>query len=411
MNDQKPIVSLEDIQQASNLLQGAVVDTPCIYSPRLSHYTGADIYLKLEIFQNTGSFKERGAYVKMKSLSQEKLEHGVIAMSAGNHAQAVAFHAYKLGIPATIVMPLHTPNTKVSNTEKWGAEVILVGKTLDEARDVARQLAEERNLSFIHPYDDSQIIAGQGTIGLELLEAVPQLDVIIIPVGGGGLAAGMAVAAKALKPDLQIYGVEIEGYTNMRNKLYNLNEEQTTAPTLADGIAVKSPGELTSQTLKEYVEDILVVDEAATEEAIDILMRKQNIVAEGAGAVGVAALLQNPELFRGKAVATVICGGNIDSRILSAIAIRGRIRDGRIAELRIEVNDVPGMLALVSQTMADHGANIIELKHQRLMHETPIKMANLDVTIETRNQAHIQDIMIKFEELGLKVSRLTDIES
>jgi threonine dehydratase len=366
---------------------------------------------KMEIFQNTGSFKERGAYVKMKSLSQEGLQKGVIAMSAGNHAQAVAFHAYKLGVSATIVMPLHTPNTKVSNTEKWGAEVILVGKTLDEARDVAYKLAEERGLTFIHTYDDPQIIAGQGTIGLEIVEAVPQLDVLIIPLGGGGLAAGITVAAKALKPALQIYGVEIEGYTSMRNKLYDLNEEQTMGPTLADGIAVKSPGELTSQILREHLEDILVVGEAAAEEAIDILMRKQNIVAEGAGAVGVAALLQNRELFKGKAVATVICGGNIDSRILSAIAIRGRIRDGRIAELRIEVNDVPGMLALVAQTMADHGANIIELKHQRLMHETPIKMANLDVTIETRNQAHIQDIVGKFEELGLKVGRLTDIES
>lgn len=405
MTSNAPSVTLKNIQDAAQLLHGVVVDTPCIYSPRLSNDTEADVYLKLEIFQATGAFKERGAYIKLKSLSSEQLKRGVIAVSAGNHAQAVAYHAAKMGSPATIVMPIHTPNTKVSNTEKWGAKVILEGQTLEDASATAHRLEKEQHLTFIHPYDDPHVIAGQGTIGLEILRDLPQLESLILPVGGGGLAAGIAIAAKSLKPDIKIYGVEIEGYTSMAETLYGTPSDVPTGSTLAEGIAVKSPGRLTSHILQNHLEDIFVVNESDTEASIDLLMRKQNVVAEGAGAVGVAALLKNKDSFKGQMVATVICGGNIDARILSSIAMRGRIRDGRIAMLRVQVDDVPGMLAKVCGLLGDQRANIIELKHQRLLYETPIKMANLDITIETRDKAHVQTIIDSLISQGLNVSQ------
>ncbi len=398
--------TLKDVQQAKTLLTGHVLETPMLYSPYLSRAYGADIFLKIENFQETGSFKERGAYVKLKSLPPETLQRGVIAVSAGNHAQAVAFHAYNLQSSATIIMPLFTPPTKVRNTEKWGARIILAGQTLDEAQKLAQEIALKENLTFIHPYDDKAIIAGQGTIGLEMLEACPDLEVLLIPIGGGGLCSGIAVAAKSINPSLKIYGVEVEGYASMAQALYGRSEREPTDTTLAEGIAVKIPGKLPQAILKTLLDDILIVQEEAVEHAVDLLARKQNVVAEGAGAAGLAALVRNPSLFSKKKVGIVVSGGNIDARLISAIMMRGQIHEGRVTILRIEVRDTPGVLAQISKIIADHQGNILEVHHQRLVYEIPIKMAELDIMVEARGKDHMTMIIKALEAAGFSVSTL-----
>lgn len=397
-------VTFQDIEKASELLKGITVETPCVESHYLSHASQAHVYLKLEIFQETGAFKERGAYVKLKSLDDSQIKKGVIAVSAGNHAQAVAKHASNLGIPAVIVMPLNTPVTKVANTEKWGVEVVLYGANLDDAMVEADRIAIERSLTFVHPYNDAHVIAGQGTIGLEMLTSAPHLDVLIIPVGGGGLSSGIALAAKTIKPSIEIYGVQVEGYASMAKVLYNRTDTPHKGPTLAEGIATKSPGALCQEILKDRLKDILVVDEIAIEKAIDILIRKQNIVAEGAGAAGVAAFLENLPLFKGKKVGIVVCGGNIDSRILSSIMMRGRMRDGRIAHLEIIADDIPGSLLRVTKVFAELRANVIDIEHRRFYYQQPVKTTILDVMVETRNPQHVEEIIASVKAAGFKVS-------
>lgn len=398
--------SYQNILKAKKNLEGVVVETPTFYSPSLSDIYGTSIYLKLENLQETGSFKERGAYIKLKSLTSEQLDRGVIAVSAGNHGQAVAFHAHKLGTPATIVMPSHTPPTKVGNTERWGAKVVLAGDTLNQSLEVAQTLMAESALTFIHPYDDPEVIAGQGTIGIEMLEAVPDLDTLIIPVGGGGLCSGIAIAAKQLNPKIKIFGVEVEGYASMAQEIYGRKDIHRDGITLAEGIAVKSPGKLPLSILKKYLEDILVVREEDVELAVEAFMRYQHLIVEGAGAVGLSALMSFPKLFKKQKVATVVCGGNIDPRMISSILIRGQVRHGRLVYLQLKVEDIPGTLENVAAIIAHHQGNVLEVKHQRLLHEIPIKMAELDIVVETRGFEHINLITHSLQKAGFAVQQL-----
>ncbi len=395
-----PLLTFEDIRQAHALLKGVVIETPTLYSPSLSKTFEAHVFLKLENFQETGSFKERGAYIKLKSLAPDILQRGVIALSAGNHAQAIALHAHHLQIPATIVMPLFTPPTKVGNTEKWGARIVLAGQTLDESYAIAQEMALKENLTLIHPYDDPVVIAGQGTIGIEMLEAHPELEVLLIPVGGGGLCAGVALAAKSLKPSLQIYGVEVEGYASFTQVLYGRKETKKGGTTLADGIAVKRPGELPQIILKDLLEDILVVTESEIEKAVDFFARRQSMIVEGAGAASLAALFHAPSLFTQKNVGIVVSGGNIDPRLVSAIMMRGQIHEGNLVLLRLQVEDTPGILERIAGIIARHQSNILEVKHQRLIYEIPIKMAELDIMIETRGKEQTDLILNEFKAAG-----------
>ncbi len=399
-------LTLKDIEKAKALLKGIILDTPTLYSSYLSMDYNADVFLKLENFQETGSFKVRGAYVKLKSLPEEVLHKGVIAMSAGNHGQAVAFHAHHLKIPSTIVMPVFTPPTKVKNTEKWGARIVLAGLTVDESYAVAEDIAQKENLTFIHPYDDPDVVAGQGTIGIEMLLACPDLEVLLIPIGGGGLAAGVALAAKSIKPSLQVYGVEVEGYSFLSQQLYGTKDKRNGGITLADGIAVKSPGYLPQQILKTHLAGIIVVTEEEIEHAVDLFVRKQNMIVEGAGAAGLAGLLHNQTLFAHKKVGIVVSGGNIDARLVSSIMMRGQMREGRLTLLRIKVDDVPGVLEKVAGLISCHQGNILEVNHQRLIYEIPIKMAELDIMVEARGLDQIQGIIKDLEASGFSVIKL-----
>lgn len=394
-----------DIEKAYALLQGIVVKTPTVYSPSLSRLLKTKIFLKMETFQATGSFKERGVYNKLKNLPGEALKRGVIAMSAGNHGQALAFYANVLNIPATLVMPVFTPPVKIGSTEQWGARVILAGETVDESRLIAEELTLKENLTFIHPYDDPDIIAGQGTIGLEMLEVCPELESLLIPIGGGGLCAGIALATKTLKPSIKIYGIEIEGFSSMTKALYGRVEQKRPLLTLAEGVAVKTPGVLPQMILRDLLEDIIVVREDEIEHAVDLFLRKQKSVVEGGGAVPLAALLHSPDRFANASVGLVVSGGNIEARLLSAIMMRGKIREGFLTLLRIEVSDVPGSLARVTQIIAQCQANIIDVKHQRLFYEIPITMADLDILIESRGKEHTQLIINALEEANLKVTQ------
>lgn len=397
--------TLEDIQKAHDLLKGVVIETPTIYSPSLSMAYDAQVFLKAENFQFTGSFKDRGAYIKLKSISSSARERGVIAMSAGNHAQAVAYHAHNLKIPATIVMPIFTPPMKVGNTEKWGARVILVGETVDESYKVAQDIAEKENLTFIHPYDDPEIITGQGTIGIEMLADCPELETLLIPIGGGGMCAGVALAVKSLKPSIEIYGVEVEGYACMSHALYGISDNRRGEPTLAEAIAVKNSGKLPEFILKNLLKGILVVKEEEIERAVDLLIRKQNMIVEGSGAAGLAGLLHTPSLFKHKKVGIVITGGNIEPRLVSAIMMRGKVREGVLTLLRIKIHDVPGVLSRVAGIIANYQGNILEVKHQRLFYEIPIKMAELDIMVETRGVEHMEAIISDLETAGFTVSQ------
>jgi threonine dehydratase len=394
-------VTVADIRTAVAAIAGAVAHTPLVPAPALSERIGGEVWLKLETQHRTGSFKERGALNKLLTLSPEQRRIGVVAMSAGNHAQGVAYHAQRLGIPATIVMPEGTPFTKIDHTEAFGATVLLKGDSLVAAAKAAHDLADERGLAFVHPYDDPVVIAGQGTVALELLADRPDLDAIVVPIGGGGLISGIAVAAKAIAPRTAILGVQTKLYPAMQRLLQGEDPGPPANPTtLAEGIAVKQPGRLTRRIVKALVEDILLVDEAALENAVETVLESQRLITEGAGASGVAAVLTAPQRFAGKRVAIVITGGNIDGRLLASILMRGLVREGRLVRLRAELPDVPGALSRVAGIIGQHAGNIVEVHHQRLFHDTSVKRAELDVVIETQNRRHVEVLIAALNHAG-----------
>jgi threonine dehydratase len=397
-----PVVTLAEVEQAARVIAGTVRRTDCEHSRTLSAMLGCEVWLKLENLQFTASFKERGALNRLSALSPKERAAGVIAMSAGNHAQGVAYHASRLGIRSTIVMPLATPFVKIENTKRHGAEVIVTGATLEEAGGFARRFAEEHGLTFIHPYSDPRIIAGQGTIALEMLEAVPELDTLIVPIGGGGLIAGIAVAAKATKPDIEILGVQAELYPSMYNKIRGVDLPMR-GDTLAEGIAVKSPGALTEPLIRTHVADILLVSEIAIERAVATLIEIEKTVAEGAGAAGLAALFTYPERFRGRKVGLVVTGGNIDTRLLSSVLTRELARAGRLSELCIDLADRPGQLGRVANLIGEAGANIIEVAHQRVFTDLPAKGTLLRVVIETRDRGHLDETVASLRAAGFEV--------
>ena len=388
-------VRFEDIRQAADLMAGNIVHTPCELSQTLSEITGADVILKFENHQFTASFKERGALISLLSLSPEQRQTGVIAMSAGNHAQAVAHHAGRLGIPATIVMPRFTPNVKVEHTQAFGAEVILGGESLEEAGVSARRIAVERGLCFIHPYDDPEVIRGQGTTALEVLAVQPELDALVVPIGGGGLIAGSAVAAKGIRPQIEIIGVEASRFPAMRQALAGEPIEcgDSKDSTIAEGIAVKQPGELTLPIVRELVRSIVLVDEFRIEEAVLLLLEIEKTVVEGAGAAALAALLAEPERFAGRRVGLILSGGNIDLLPLSSVMQRGLVRSGRLVRLRVEVRDAPGSLAEVACAIGEAGGNIIETYHKRAFTNLPLQSAEVEVVVQTRGADHLREIL------------------
>ena len=398
-------VTLEDIKQAAAVIKGHVQRTPCLRSQTLSQLTGADVHLKFENLQFTSSFKERGAFNKLMSLTPEERRRGVIAMSAGNHAQGVAYHATKLGIPSTIVMPETTPFVKVKYTMAHGAHVIQKGMTLADCDKVAHELAAEKGFVFVHPYDDDKIIAGAGTIGLEFMEDFPDLDTLVVPVGGGGLVAGIAIAAKALKPSIRMIGVETQMFPSMSNVLKKENAP-IGGQTIAEGIAVKNVGAKTVEVCSRLLDDVLVVSEEKIERAIALLLSIEKTVVEGAGAAGFAALLQYPEAFVGRKVGLVLCGGNIDPRLLSNVIMRELQREGRILTMAVEIEDRPGVLAKVATLVGNAGGNIIEVSHNRMLTDMPAKDAELRVNVETRDALHADAICQAVRDAGFSVKVL-----
>ena len=374
-------------------------------APPLSALTGAEVYVKYENLQVTNSFKERGACVKLAALTEDERRRGVIAISAGNHAQAVAYHARRLAIPASIVMPVTTPFVKVKATEMLGAEVVLSGETLLEAQHRADALAAERNLVWVHPYDDPRIIAGQGTIALEMLEQVPDLDVLVVPIGGGGLIAGNAIAARAVRPAIEIVGVECTLYPSMWNAVHRANKPCGGA-TLAEGIAVSRAGKLALPVVRELVREIILVDEPLIERAVNIFLTLQKTMAEGAGAAGLAAMLADPSRFAGRKVGLILCGGNIDPRILASIMVRELERETRIVSFRLTIPDRPGILGQIASRLGEFGANILAVDHHRLFLDVPAKGAKLDVTMETRDGAHADQIFRALADDGYEPVRM-----
>ena len=400
-------ITLENIKLANDILAGNIVKTPEIESRFLSDLIRGNAYLKLENLQHTSSFKARGAYVSITRLTEEQKKAGVIAMSAGNHAQAVAWWAKKQNIRATIIMPEQAPFSKVMKTKALGAKVILKGRTLNESQEFVHRLIKDESLTLIHPYDDTNVILGQGTIGLELMKNLPNLDAIVVPIGGGGLISGISVAAKNINPKLKIYGVQTEKFPTMYNS-YKKSNLKVSSDTLADGIAVKVPGEITSPIIKKYVDDILLVDEFDIEKAISNLFENERVVAEGAGAAGVAAICKSPNLFKNLKVGIVICGGNIDSRVFASILNRKLSFDGRMTRVRIDIIDEPGMLARISNLIADNGGNIIEIYHQRMFHDVPVKNAKIDAVIEALSANHIESIIQSLRNDGFLVSEIRE---
>jgi threonine dehydratase len=395
-------VTLEDIRAAARTIRDAVERTPTHRSLTLSKIAHCQIYLKFENLQFTASFKERGALNKLLSLSAAERKRGVAAMSAGNHAQGVAYHAGRLGIPATIVMPEGTPFNKVKHTKDFGAHVVIEGATLSEAYARARAIASEQNLVFIHPYDDPKVIAGQGTVGLELLEDAPDVDVLVVPIGGGGLISGIAVAAKALKPSIEIYGVEARLYPSMYDALKQA-ELPCAGQTIAEGIAVKEPGQLTRRFCNALVKDVLLVREDEIERAVATLLEIEKTVVEGAGAAAYAAVAANPELFRGRKVGIVLSGGNIDMRLLSNVILREMSREGRILSLTVEIEDRPGLLARIATLVADVGGNILKVSHNRMMSDITAKSADLGLVVEARDAGHASEICSRLISAGFVI--------
>ncbi len=385
-------IGLSDIEKARKLIEGQVLRTPMLPAPKLSALTGADVFVKYENLQVTNSFKDRGALVKLSALSADERKRGIVAMSAGNHAQAVAYHAARLNIPATIVMPVTTPLVKVASTRAHGAEVILEGEGVSEAQAKSEQLMRERRLTLVHPYDDPLIIAGQGTIALEMLADVPDLDILVIPIGGGGLISGNAIAARGVSPKIEIVGAQAALYPSFWNAIKG-DKRPVGGPTLAEGIAVKNVGALTLPIVRELVSDIVLVEEAHLERAVNAYLTLQKTMAEGAGAAGLAALLAKPERFKGKRVGLILCGGNIDPRILASIMVRELERANQIVGFRLTIPDRPGVLGQIATRLGELGANILEVEHKRLFLDVPAKGARLDVTVETRDPAHAQEIL------------------
>ena len=386
------MIGLEDVRAAARRIEGRILRTPALPSDALSRATGAQVVLKLENLQAIGSFKERGAANKLALLTEDERRRGVVAMSAGNHAQAVARHAGLLGIRAVIVMPLHTPAIKVVRTRAWGAEVVLHGETLAETAAHAFALAERDGLVFVHPYDDPAVMAGQGTLALELLEDAPELDVLLVPVGGGGLIGGCAVAASGVKPGIEVIGVEVSAYASLSQTLAG-EEALTGGPTIAEGIAVHQVGAHPLEAIRAYVRDVIVVPERVVEDAIALLAEGAKQVAEGAGAAGLAALLAHRARFAGRRVGIPVCGGNIDARILANVLLRGLLRDGRLLRLRMEIPDRPGVLADIAGLIAGSGGNIIEVNHQRLFAAPSVQAAELEVMAEARDPSHADEIV------------------
>ncbi len=388
-------VTKEGIDEAANSLKGVCNYTPMIEAPWLSKSINGKVYLKLENLQISGSFKVRGAYIKLNSLSDEEKQRGVITISAGNHAQGVAYHAQKLGISATIIMPEDTPIAKVERTRNYGASVILHGTNMTECRDFALQLIKKHHYTMVHPFDDPFIIMGHGTVALEMLKDVPDLDVLIVPIGGGGLAAGICVAAKAIKPNIHIVGIQSAYCPAVAQLLFpNTLPANSSVPiqTIAEGIAVKFPGELNLAILREHLDDLLIVDEHYFEEAIEELVVQSKVVSEGAGAAGVAALIYAPELFKEKNVGVIVGGGNIDSRLLSNILLKGMVQHGRLVRFKIEISDSPGILGKLTQIIGRNGGNIFEISHQRVFDHVGMKMAFVHAVVETRNAIHADEI-------------------
>jgi threonine dehydratase len=401
-------VEIGDIRRAATAIADAITKTPLVPAPALSDAVGGEIWLKLETQHPTGSFKERGALNKLLTLNPNERGAGVVAMSAGNHAQGVAYHARRLGIPATIVMPEGTPFTKIDRTESLGATVVLEGDSLIAARRAADALANDKGLVPVHPYDDPAVIAGQGTIALEMLADQPELDTLIVPIGGGGLVSGIAVATKALRPQIEIVGVQSALYPAMVDALNGKPPDTAAAgATLAEGIAVKEPGQLTRRVVAALVADILLADDTQIEAAIEHLVDREKLVVEGAGAAGVAALLANPKRFRGKRVGIVITGGNIDARLLASVLMRGLVREGCLVRLRSELPDVPGALARLSAVIGARGGNIVEVHHQRLFQDASVKRAELDVVIETQNRRHVTAIVAALISAGFPTELLS----
>ncbi len=392
-------VTLADIEAARRVIDGAVLRTPMLPAPKLSALTGADVYVKYENLQVTNSFKDRGALVKLASLNDAERKRGVIAMSAGNHAQSVAYHAARLGVPATIVMPVTTPFVKVQATRSHGAEVVLHGESVAEAQARCEQIQAQRNLVLVHPYDDVRIIAGQGTIALEMLEDVSGLDMLVFPIGGGGLIAGNAIVGRTKNPAIEIIGAEAALYPSVWNALHG-DDRPLGGPTLAEGIAVKNVGKLTLPIIRELVAEVILVDEAQLERAVNAYLTLQKTMAEGAGAAGLAAMLAKPERFKGKKVGLVLCGGNIDPRVLASIMVRELERENQIVSFRLTIPDRPGVLGTIATRIGALGANILEVDHRRLFLDVPAKGAKLDVTIETRDAAHAEEVMAAFAADG-----------
>jgi threonine dehydratase len=393
------MVEYHDILQAAQRLQGRLLQTPCVASQTLSNITGAQVFLKFENLQFTASFKERGACNKLAQLTPEQSARGVIAMSAGNHAQGVAFHAQRLGLRAVIVMPRFTPGVKVERTRGFGAEVILFGDTLDQARAHALELAAAQQLTFVHPYDDEAIVAGQGTVALEMLAEVPDLDTLVIAVGGGGLIAGMSTVAKALNPKMEVVGVQTARFPAMVNAIKGTQHPQGSS-SIAEGIAVGTPGRIPMDVIRQRVDDLLLVDEGDIEQALVMLLEVEKTLVEGAGAAGLAALLKYPERFKGKRVGLVLCGGNIDPLLLAAIIQRGMVRAGRLARIRVGARDVPGTLARLTAMVADAGANIDEVHHQRAFTTLSAQNAEIELVVQTRGHAHVAQVLDVLRSAG-----------
>ena len=400
-------VTATDIRAAAATLDDRIIRTPFIKSPMLSRILGCDLTLKLENLQHTSSFKARGAYMAMQVLDDAARQRGVITMSAGNHAQAVAYHASMIGIPATIVMPAQTPFAKVSRTRAFGANVVLEGRNLNECEGTVNRLISEHRFTLIHPYDDELVMTGQGTAGLEMLSVQDDLDILLVPIGGGGLIGGIATIARDMRPNIKIIGVQTELYPTMKQAIAG-QDIACGGETLAEGIAVKKPGVVTQPVVSKHVDDVLLVDERALEWAVGALVEQQRVVSEGAGAAGIAAIYQHREVFEGKKVGVVICGGNIDPRLLASILNRNMASDGRLARLRIDISDEPGMLAGITASISRCGGNIVEIYHQRLFYDVPAKLAKIDAVIETRGPDHVTEIIDELRGASFQVRQMDD---
>ena len=401
-------INFEDVQKAHKQIKGATIRTPLVRAARLSLHLGIDLYLKLENLQHTNAFKARGALNKLLTLTEDQRKAGVIACSAGNHAQGLAYHSQRLGIPATIVMPNGTPFNKIQKTEDFGAKVILHGNNFDESVGETGRLAEKHGYTFVHPFDDPSIVAGQGTLGLEMMEDMPDLDVVVVPIGGGGLIGGVATAVKGVKPDIQVVGAQADLYDAVKAKTEGRNGPAG-GPTLAEGIAVKAPSENNIEIINALVDRIDSADEAQIEEAVFDFLSSEKLVAEGAAGAGLAVIQNNLDFYKGKKVGLVLCGGNIDSRLLSTLIMRGLVRDGRITRLRFEIDDTPGQLSDISRIIGESGANVVEVMHQRLMQTVSLKRAELDIVIEARDFQHVKDIVEKLKSHDFVVHIMSDL--